>query len=190
MSEQRKIRVQQNNLTIRSAEVTDAELLTTWWNDGTVMEHAGFPNGLNQSLQETIEQIKSNEHRISQLCVIEVSSVSIGELSYNLGDRFAEIGIKICNSSYQNQGLGKKFLEMLIDFLFNNEELNHAVPIDKITLDTNLKNERAQHVYEQIGFMKVRVNVDAWEDQIGQKQSGVDYEMTKERYRLCRKEWL
>lgn len=189
MNEQRKIRIRQNNLTIRSAEVTDAEQLTTWWNEGTVKEHAGFPNGLNQSLEETIEQIKSNERRLSQICIIEVSSIPIGEMSYRIGDRYAKIGIKICDVSYQNQGLGKKFIEMLIEFLFTNEVLNYAVPIDKIVLDTNLENERARHVYEEIGFMKVRVNEDAREDQLGQMQSSVDYEMTRERYGLCRKEW-
>lgn len=189
MNEQRKIRVQQNDLTIRSAEVTDAELLTTWWNDGTVMEHAGFPSGLNQSLEETIQQIKSNECRISQLCIIEVSGVRIGEMNYSVGNRLAEIGIKICDASYQNQGLGTNFIKMLIEFLFTNKSLNDVVPIDKIILDTNLENKRAMHVYEKIGFLKIRVREAAWKDQLGQIQSSVDYEMTRERYRLCRKEW-
>lgn len=189
MSEQRKIRVQQNNLTIRSAEVTDAELLTTWWNDGTVMEHAGFPNGLNQSVEETMEQVKSNEDRISQLCMIEVSGVRIGEMNYRIGNRFAEIGIKICDTSYQNQGLGTKFITMLIEFLFTDKTLNNAVPIDKIILDTNSENERAMHVYEKIGFLKIRVNEAAWRDQLGKVQSSVNYEMTRERYLLCRSQW-
>ena len=44
-------------------------------------------------------------------------------------------------------------------------------------LDTNLKNERAQHVYEMLGFRKLRVNIDSWEDQLGELQSSVDYEL-------------
>ena len=47
-------------------------------------------------------------------------------------------------------------------------------------MDTNLKNERAQHVYEQLGFRKLRVNMDSWEDQLGVPQSSVDYELTPE----------
>jgi len=34
------------NLTIRNAMPSDAEQLCTWWNDGKIMAHAGFPNGL------------------------------------------------------------------------------------------------------------------------------------------------
>lgn len=32
-----------NNLIIRNATVDDAFQLALWWNDGKVMEHAGFP---------------------------------------------------------------------------------------------------------------------------------------------------
>jgi ribosomal protein S18 acetylase RimI-like enzyme len=52
--------------------------------------------------------------------------------------------------------------------------------IKKIVLDTNLKNTRAQHVYEKLGFRKMRVNVDSWQDQLGQWQSTVDYELVRE----------
>lgn len=189
MKGQTKILVQKNDLTIRSAEIGDAELLTTWWNDGTVMEHAGFPNGLNQSLEETIEQISNNERCLSQRCIIEVKGIPIGEMNYSIGNRLAEIGIKICDSSYQNHNLGTKFIEMLVEHLFTNEALNHAVPIDKIILDTNKKNERAKHVYEKIGFLKLRVNEDAWKDQVGQLQSSVDYEMSRERYLSSSQKW-
>ena len=34
------------HLIIRDALVSDAALLCRWWNDGAVMAHAGFPNGL------------------------------------------------------------------------------------------------------------------------------------------------
>lgn len=32
-----------NDLCIRNAEGKDCEQLATWWNDGSVMAHAGFP---------------------------------------------------------------------------------------------------------------------------------------------------
>ena len=53
----------------------------------------------------------------------------------------------------------------------------------KIILDTNLRNERAQHVYEQLGFEKVRVRENSWKDQLGNWQSAVDYELTEEKFR-------
>ena len=84
----------------------------------------------------------------------------------------AEIGIKICDFTKQEQGLGKIFLTMLISELFR---LGYA----KIVLDTNLRNKRAQHVYERLGFRRLRVNVNSWVNQLGDLQSSVDYELNR-----------
>lgn len=45
----------------------------------------------------------------------------------------------------------------------------------KIILDTDLSNTRAQHVYEMLGFRRVKVNIDSWTGQIGEKRSSVEY---------------
>lgn len=181
---QNKIRIEQNkeDLVIRSATMEDADILNRWWNDGSVMAHAGFPNGLYQSLEETRRQIARNQESLSQRCIIEYQNQRIGEMSYHIGDDFAEIGIKICEATEQNHGLGTTLLQMLIDFLFQDKALNNEVLIQRIILDTNLKNVRAQHVYEKIGFRKVGVRMDAWKDQLGILQSSVDYELTREMY--------
>ena len=47
----------------------------------------------------------------------------------------------------------------------------------KIILDTNLNNKRAQHVYELLGFQKLRIRENSWKNQIGEMQSSVDYEL-------------
>lgn len=171
------------NLVIRSAEVKDAVQLNTWWNDGAVMAHAGFPNGLGEALEDTIAGIKKNEKNLSQRCIIEIDSVLAGEMSYYLLEgNTAEIGIKICETAYQNQGYGSKLIWMLITYLFEDELLKEKFSVHRIILDTNLKNERAQHVYEKLGFTKLRVNYRAWRDQLGVIQDSVDYEMTKEQF--------
>ena len=64
---------------------------------------------------------------------------------------------------------------MLISWLFEQG-------VEKIVLDTNLTNLRAQHVYESLGFQKLRVNIDSWTDQLGNKQSAVDYELTEDSF--------
>lgn len=171
-----------NNLRIRSATIKDVSILNSWWNDGSVMAHAGFPNGLNQSVEETKECIKNNETKISQVCIIEAESRPIGEMSFHIGQGYAEIGIKLCVTEYQNIGLGTKLLYMLIEFLFHDVNLNNKVLINKIILDTNLKNVRAQHVYEKIGFTKLAIHSNAWKDQLGNFQSSVEYELTREQY--------
>lgn len=101
-----------------------------------------------------------------------MGGIPVGECNYRQTEEgVAEIGIKICETDCQNRGAGRKLLSMLIGWLFQNG-------YSKIILDTNVKNTRAQHVYESLGFRKVRTNVDAWKDQLGQLQSSIDYELT------------
>lgn len=160
-------KLQYQNLTIRQAEAADAKQLAAWWNNGAVMAHAGFPNGLNTTVEEVIEGLGSGR------MVIEESGRLIGECNYReVNDGAAEIGIKICETDFQNRGIGRKVLSMLIGWLFRNGYF-------KIVLDTNLTNTRAQHVYESLGFRRVRTNLDSWKDQLGQLQSSVDYELVK-----------
>lgn len=123
-------------------------------------------------MQEIADSIKNDTDGTHRRLIIEIDNLAVGEMNYrNKGNGVAEIGIKICDFSKQNQGNGKIFLSMLIDFLFKD------LKFKKIILDTNLKNERAQHVYEQLGFIRLRVNKDSWTNQVGEIQSSVDYEL-------------
>ena len=160
-------KIQYENLTIRQAEVADAKQLAAWWNDGAVMAHAGFPNGLGTTEEEVVKGLRNG------LLVVEESDRLIGECNYhNASDGVVEIGIKICETDRQNRGVGRKVLSMLISWLFRNG-------YSKIVHDTNLANTRAQHVYESLGFRKVRTNIDSWKDQFGRLQSSVDYELVE-----------
>lgn len=155
------------NLIIRKARVSDAKQIVAWWNNGALMAHAGFPYGLGVTDKEVINTINQG------LLIIEIENKLIGECNYhNVADDIAEIGIKIFELDYQNHGIGKKALSMLIDWLFSNG-------YSKIICDTNLLNKRAQHVYESLGFHKVGININSWKDQLGSLQSSVDYELIK-----------
>lgn len=81
------------DITIRQAEKRDAKQLTAWWNDGAVMAHAGFPNGLGTS-EEEVSAGLGNGRLIGEACYRKVA------------DETAEIGIKICEVDFQNRGLG------------------------------------------------------------------------------------
>lgn len=96
------------NLLIRRALPTDAAQLAAWWNDGAVMAHAGFPNGIGTDADTVEKQLLSDDtHRF----IIESEGVSIGEMCWReTSPATAEIGIKICNPAYQNRGLGKTLL--------------------------------------------------------------------------------
>lgn len=166
--------IKQGSLTIRNAAAADGPLLGKWWRDGEVMAHAGFPRGLDISDEEIVADLALDSDEKGRRLVIEAGDIPIGEMNYrNMGEGEAEIGIKICERSQQGKGYGPILLRMLIDALFNGG-------YDKICLDTNLENKRAQHVYEALGFEKVRINHDAWRDQLGRPQSSVDYELNRD----------
>lgn len=163
-------KLEHGDIRVRQATVSDAKQLTAWWNDGAVMAHAGFPNGLGTTVEEVIAGLGVDR------LVIEEDERLIGECCYrSVNDGTAEIGIKICEADCQNRGVGRIVLSMLIRWLFANG-------YTKIVLDTNLNNKRAQHVYERLGFRKVCTNLDSWTDQLGQLQSVVDYELTEESF--------
>ena len=174
------------NLCIRNAESSDAEQLCLWWNDGEVMAHAGFPNGLNETPEKIRESLAADNDKTHRRHIIELDGKSIGEMNYrNKNNGIAEIGIKICAFSEQNKGCGTILLSMFIDALFN------YYGYTKIILDTNANNKRAQHVYgEKLGFRCVGVRENSWRNQLGESQSSVDYELTKENWIARQKEPL
>ena len=164
------------DICIRNAEAADCGQLAEWWNDGSVMAHAGFPRGLGTSAGEIAESISHDSDETRRRLVIEYRDRLIGETSFRiLEDRSAEIGIKICNPDYQEKGIGRVALSLLIRELFR-----RGYP--RIVLNTNLRNTRAQHVYELLGFRKVKINIDSWKDQLGELQSFIDYELTPEHF--------
>lgn len=180
----RRVKIQKENLTIRSAVSEDAVRLTDWWNDGEVMAHAGFPKGLGQTVSETLEQIKENETHLSQLCILETDGNPVGEIYFRLhGEGIAEIGIKICDVKYQDHGNGTKFLKMLLSYLFEEAEWKGEYPVEKICFDTNPANKHACHVYEKLGFVCTGVHPHSWKDQLGQWQDSISYEMTYQKYK-------
>lgn len=160
------------NLRIREVVAADAPLLCRWWNDGNVMAHAGFPNGLGTTEGEVLRLLTSGEpsqHRF----ILEADSRPIGEMNYRqINPKTAEIGIKICDFSLHGKGYGTRFLRLLITYLFKEKGY------ERVVLDTNVKNVRAQHVYEKLGFRRVGVRENAWRDQLGELQSFIDYELT------------
>jgi RimJ/RimL family protein N-acetyltransferase len=138
-----------DNLLIRYATKNDAKILCKWWNNGKIMAHAGFPNGINATVEEIEKQLSEETNETTRRFIIEINNELSGEMNYrNKGNNIAEIGIKICDFNQQEKGYGTILLNMFIKYLF--DELNY----NKIILDTKLNNKRAQHVYKKIGFIE------------------------------------
>lgn len=169
------MRLEYENLTVRSAEDADVPFYVMWWNDGEVMAHAGFPRGLNTTLQKVAEIISRDDEKVSMHLVAEIDNRPVGEMSYKIIGNIAEIGIKICDKDYRDRGYGKKLLSMLISELFKRGA-------EKIVLGTNYKNRRARHVYSRLGFEEVEIRRDDWIDQLGELQTTVFCELLPENF--------
>ena len=168
----------QNELTICDALPADAPLLCRWWNDGKVMEHAGFPQGLGTSVEKITQKFLEPDNR-THLLIIESEGLPIGEMNWRREESdHAEIGIKICESDRQEKGFGSRLIAMLCRDLFANRG------IASITLNTMLENQRAQHVYEKLGFVKTGVRENCWRDQTGKLRTAVDYQLLPQQLRL------
>jgi len=143
--------LKQENIMLRYATINDAKILCKWWNDGKIMAHAGFPNGINTTEEKIIKQILEETDETTRRWIIEINGEASGEMNYrNKGNNVAEIGIKICDFNKHEKGYGSKLLKMFMQYLF--DELKYK----KIILDTKLNNKRAQHVYEKLGFKKIK----------------------------------
>lgn len=165
--------LRENDIVLRTWNINDTDCILKWWNDGSVMAHAGFPLGLGKTREEIENTITtpSNKERM----IIEIHGNKVGELCYEpLDDTTCEIGIKICESTYQNQGYGTEVLTILLNYLFR------ELKLDTVVLDTMLENVRAQHVYEKLGFVRVGVRENCWKDQMGVLRSAVDYELNRD----------
>ena len=53
--------IEHEDIRIRDAEDDDAAQLCLWWNDGTVMAHAGFPLGLGTTRENILQKLHSGD---------------------------------------------------------------------------------------------------------------------------------
>jgi RimJ/RimL family protein N-acetyltransferase len=172
--EKEVLKIADGDLIIRNAKVSDIDQLSSWWADGKVMEHAGFPNGI-KSDKEILkgDLVVDNVSGLDNLrLVIEKDNLPIGEMNYRLtANRVYEIGIKICEEEYQDKGIGSRAINLLLDFLVNEMRAR------RIALDTTPENTRARATYEKLGFVQTEVKNNSWTDQLGNKRSSVHYEL-------------
>ncbi len=177
------MRLDKDDVIIRNAVEQDASQLVEWWADGNIMAHAGFPNGIKtdlDKLRNRIENQNKDSNPKSLLVMIEHEELgTIGEMNYHLCDEDTyEIGIKICDVSARNKGIGAICINLLLNHLFS------SLQAKKVILDTNLQNTGAQRFYERIGFRRIKTNYDCWKDQLGRLQSSVSYEMLKTDFKI------
>jgi len=148
--------LKKDNLLIRYATKNDAEILCKWWNDGKIMAHAGYPNGINTTIEKIEKQLSEETNETTRRFIIEFNNEPSGEMNYrNKENKMAEIGIKICDFNKHEKGYGTVLLKMFIEYLF------YKLDYENIILDTKLNNKSAQHVYKNIGFIEIGMDENA-----------------------------
>lgn len=165
-----------NNITIRNATPKDGELLCQWWNNGELMVDVGFPKGLGTTAEKISTDLATDSDDTRRRLIVELDGRPMGEMAYeNLGNNTASMDIKICDLSLQNRGYGKILMSLVIAWLFDQG-------YREILLKVDGDNKRAQHVYEQLGFVPVATHKDSWKDQLGNLRWEIDYRLTQENF--------
>ena len=89
-----------------------------------------------------------------------INENSVGFLEYSLiYDRIEIDNIKV-NEEFQNQGIGTKLIEYLIDLANKNQIIN-------ITLEVRVSNLVARNLYKKFGFIEISVRKYYYGDEDG-----------------------
>lgn len=171
--------ISSGDITIRPMkdEESDYQLMAKWLSDPLVYEFIyGKPKDLDWVKKKYGSRILKKEKINAGL--IEFKNQSIGYIQYfnikpyekdyelqNTQNIWA-IDMWIGEPDFWEKGIGSKSLKLLVNYIFKN------LGAKKIIIDPHTDNPRAIHVYEKVGFKKVKIlktheaykdtKVDAW----------------------------
>lgn len=158
-------------------KASDFGLMAKWLSDPKVYEFIhGKPKNLAWVNKKYAPRIAKKEKINS--CIIEYQNHPIGYIQYfdikpyeadyemeNTNDIWA-IDLWIGEPNFWDKGIGSKALKLIVDHIFKDKKAK------KIIIDPHVDNLRAIHVYEKVGFKKVKIlkaheaykntKVDAW----------------------------
>lgn len=121
-----------------------------WINDERIYKFLGGKGNL--TLEDEMNYINENKEKHVFSIIDKHTGILVGNVGLNNGGD-NEIGIFI-GVEYQNDGYGKKALNLFCDYCFN------VLGFDYITLCVFSNNYRAIHVYKTLGFVEYKVVED------------------------------
>lgn len=137
-------------LHINKVTETDLENILTLWNNGSVMQYVGFPNGLNKTLSDIQKWFEKNKNNpLAQYYTIYDDELGYcGETGYRWHESLCHMDIKLLPHA-QGQGIGKKALTFSIQQAFENKATEvYVSPWDS--------NKKAIHFYSALGFTEIK----------------------------------
>jgi len=151
-----------SSLNARKMLNSDKQILVKWLSDPVVLE---YYEGRDSTINiENIEEKYFSDRNVSS-CIIRNRENSIGYLQYYLieNEQYDEynyenkgiivygLDLFIGEPKYWNKGLGKQILRDCIQHLILTNKA------EAIIIDPHTDNERAVHVYETVGFRKLKI---------------------------------
>lgn len=147
-------RLRGEHVYLRPAERDDIERFVRWFADAEVTRHlagrAPFSKAMEERWFETMieEQGKKSWHFV--ICLLE-DDRPIGTAGFhhiNQEDGHASFGISIGEKAEWSKGYGTDALRAISDFGFG------QLRLERIELDVDAPNKRAQRSYEKAGFVR------------------------------------
>ncbi len=152
--------IETERMLIRPVRADDLAHLVCWWNDGEVMRHVGFPNGLGitmEKLEASWKKWKDDPVQCRRIICLKSEMISesgcvtapIGETNfhdYQPDNKQVEIGIKICRPDLWGQGYGTEALAAMTRYAFE------ALGVDRVLLNPSKTNARIIRVNKKCGY--------------------------------------
>ena len=138
---------------LRELERRDLESINKWRNDPLLIGQLGAPfRYINPEVDVRLyENYMANRGNTVRCSIVDENDNFIGLISLTGIDylnQSAELHIMICDGKNQGKGAGTFAVNAMLDHAFNNMNLH------RIELSVLENNERAQHLYEKVGFVR------------------------------------
>lgn len=139
----------------------DIEHYYKLWNHPKVMEHVGFPNGLQISkerLNEILSKPVDSEFNTRLIVILKETGKPIGEskLGRPNEEGISDFDVKFL-PEYWGKGFGTELMEKIIEYLFTKTDCK------EIEATPNVENVSAQKMYERLGFFIFDIGLNEWD---------------------------
>ena len=131
---------------LRPVTPADLPFLQALWNDGEVMQHVGFPAGLDMTEDKMARWWERCQGWTATHLLIETpAGRPLGESGWGFMDTPGMLELKLARA-HRGQGYGADALDALLDYLFDHTTVEQAV------VTPHRKNAAAGRLYRRFNF--------------------------------------
>lgn len=141
-----------NLIFLRPITSEDTNFIVKWRNTDFVRENFIFREKFTKEMHENWIKTQINTGKVIQYIICDNLETPIGSIYFrdiDVEKREAEFGIFIGEKNFIGKGLGQEATKLFINFGF--KELG----FDRIILRVIDTNNKAEHIYEKVGFKKI-----------------------------------